>query len=49
MGGQGLEGLSKQEKGLVDMDNTVVISGLGGERGPNGNKKFKILNFYHNR
>ena len=29
-GGDGVEGLSKKEKGLMDMDNNVVISG---ERG----------------
>ena len=26
-GSYGVEGLSKKEKGLVDMDNTVVIAG----------------------
>ena len=29
-GGYGVEGLSKKEKGLMDMDNSVVIIG-GGE------------------
>ena len=33
------EGLSKKEKGLVDMDNSVVISGGESIRGPNGNGK----------
>ena len=28
-GGGGGEGLSKKEKGLMDMDNSVVISGRG--------------------
>ena len=27
--GQGVEGLSKKEKGLVDMDNDVVVVGGG--------------------
>ena len=26
-GGEGVEGLSKKEKGLMDMDNSVVIAG----------------------
>ena len=26
-GGYGVEGLSKKEKGLMDMDNSVVIAG----------------------
>ena len=35
-----MEGSSKKEKGLVDMDNSVVISGArGGLRGLNGNGK----------
>ena len=29
-GGQGVEGLSKKEKGLMDMDNSVVIAAAGG-------------------
>ena len=39
-GGQGVEGLSKKEKGLINTDNSVVIAG-GGEvnRGLNGNGK----------
>ena len=41
-----MEGLSKQEKGLMDMDNNVVI--VIGERGikrlnGNGNKYNKII------
>ena len=36
----GVEGLSKQEKELMDMDNSVVIVGRrGGIRGLNGNRK----------
>ena len=35
-----MEGLSKKEKGLVDMDNSVVIAGgRRGLRGLNGNEK----------
>ena len=26
-GGEGVEGLSKKEKGLMDVDNSVVIAG----------------------
>ena len=34
----GVEGLSKEEKGLMDMDNSVVIAGgKRGGRGFNGN------------
>ena len=36
-----MEGLSKNEKGLMDMDNSVVIAG-GGIRGLNGNGKNTI-------
>ena len=37
-GGEGMEGLSKKEKGLMDMDNNVVIvGGEDGIRGLNGN------------
>ena len=36
-GGLGVEGLSKKEKALMDMDNRVGIAGGGGIRGPNGN------------
>ena len=32
-------GLSKKEKGLMDMDNSVVIAGRRGVRGLNGNGK----------
>ena len=35
---QGVEGSSEKEKGLMDMDNIVVISG-GDTRGLNGNRK----------
>ena len=38
-----MEGLSKQEKGLMDMDNNVVIAGWErGIRGLNGNGKNTI-------
>ena len=36
-GGKGVEGLSKKEKGLMDMDNSVVIVGEG-EEGCKGTK-----------
>ena len=29
-GGKGVEGLSKKEKGLMDMDNSAVIAGRKG-------------------
>ena len=32
-GGEGMEGLSKKEKGLMDMDNSVVIAGGGVYKG----------------
>ena len=35
-GHQGVEGLSKKEKGLMDMDNNVVISGEIWEINGNG-------------
>ena len=39
-----MEGLSKKEKGLMDMDNSVVTVGGGGIRGLNGNgKKYKMI------
>ena len=41
-GGEEVEGLSKQEKGLMDMDNSVVIAGEGSIRGLNGNRKTTI-------
>ena len=35
-----MEGLSKKEKGLMDMDNSVMTTGgEGGMRGLNGNGK----------
>ena len=34
-----MDGLSKKEKGLRDMDNRVVILGRGGIRGLNGDEK----------
>ena len=34
-----MEGFSKKEKGLWDMDNSVVIAGEGGIRGLHGNGK----------
>ena len=40
--GEGMEGLNKKEKGLMDMDNSGVIAGgEGGARGLNGNRKKK--------
>ena len=32
-GGVGVKGLSKKEKGLMDMDNSVVIAGGRGYKG----------------
>ena len=37
-----MEGLSKKEKGLMGMGNSVVIAGGGGIRGINGNGKNTI-------
>ena len=38
-----MEGLSTKEKGLMDMDNSVVIAGVEGAlRGQNGNGKNTI-------
>ena len=37
-----MEGLSKMEKGLMNMDNNVVIVGGEGVRGLNGNGKNRI-------
>ena len=38
-----MEGWSKKEKGLMTMDNSVVIVGVGGIRGLDGNgKKMKL-------
>ena len=34
-----MEGLNKKEKGLMDMDNRVVIAGGETRRGLNGNGK----------
>ena len=34
-----MEGLSKKEKGLMDMDNSVVIAGGGGIKGLKDNVK----------
>ena len=39
-GGYGVEGSSKKGKGLMDMDNSVVIVGGEGIRGINGNGKY---------
>ena len=36
-----MEGLSKKEKGLMDMDSRVVIVGGGGIKGINGNGKMQ--------
>ena len=42
-----MEGLGQKEKGLMDMDNSVVIGGGGGEviRGLNGHGKNAIKFF----
>ena len=38
-----MEGSSKKEEGLMDMDHSVVIAGgMGGRRGVNGNGKNTI-------
>ena len=42
--GVGMEGLSKKEKGLMDMDNSVVIAG-GDIRGLNSNGKIQYKLF----
>ena len=42
VGDEGVEGLSKKEKGLMDMDNSVVIAGGGDRRGLNSNGKNTI-------
>ena len=34
-----MEGLSKKEKGLMGMDNSMVITGERGIKGLNGNEK----------
>ena len=39
-----MEGWSKKEKELMDMDNSVVIVGEGGTRGLHGNGKNTIKN-----
>ena len=39
-----MEGPSKKEKGLMDMDNSVVTVVEGGIRGLNGNGKNTIKN-----
>ena len=39
--GEGLEGWNKKEKGLEDMDNSVVVAGVGGIRGLHGNGKMQ--------
>ena len=51
VGDEGVEGLSKKEKGLMDMDNSVVIAGGGDRRGLNSNGKntIKILKRKQNR
>ena len=41
-GGYGVEGLSKREKGLMDVVNCVVIAGMRGYKGLNGNAKNTI-------
>ena len=46
-GYQGVEGLSKKEKGLRDMDNSVVFAGAEevGIKELNGNGKNAVNNF----
>ena len=41
-GGERVEGSSKKEKGLLDMDNSVVIAVGRSVRGLNGNGKSSI-------
>ena len=43
-GGEEGEGLSKKEKGLMDVDNSVVIAGVRGIRVINGNGKYNKNN-----
>ena len=43
-GEKGVEGLSKKEKGLMDVDNSVVIAGVRGIRVINGNGKYNKNN-----
>ena len=46
----GVEGLSKKEEGLRDMDNRVVTAGRqGGIKGLNGNGKNIIKEFVTNK
>ena len=44
-----MEGLSKKEKGLMGMDNSVVIMGEGSIRELNGNGKNTIKLFFKKR
>ena len=41
-GGEGVEGLSKKDKGLMDVDNCVGMAGGGDKRGLNDNGKNTI-------
>ena len=41
-GGQGVKELSKKEKGLMNMDNNVLITGRSGVQGINCNGKNTI-------
>ena len=43
-GNEGLEGLSKKEEGLMDMDNSVAIATRRGYKGVNDNGKNTIKN-----
>ena len=42
--GVGVQGWSKKEKGLMDMDNSVGTVGGWGIRGLNGNGKIQLKN-----
>ena len=43
--GRGVEGLSKKEKGLMDMDSSVVMKGIIGGLNGNGKNTMKIKFF----
>ena len=41
MGGQEVQGLTEKEKGLMNMDSSVVIAGGGAYKWVNGNGKIQ--------
>ena len=41
LGRLGVEGLNKKEKGLMDVDNSVVIASGRGYKGDNGKRKIQ--------